>query len=104
MADKHGSNFQSDVLKHRIDDESLVHCLEYCTQYLETKEDQTMLELWYMIGTQGPGILYEDLVEILGDEEREAEFKELEKQIKESDSDEAPAAQSKLEKNLEDLI
>ena len=52
-----------------MDDESLIHCLEYCTQYFKDKEGSNLLELWYLIGMQGPGILYDDLKEILCQEE-----------------------------------
>jgi len=57
------------MLKDKMDDESLIHCLEYCTQYFKDKEGSNLLELWYLIGMQGPGILYDDLKEILCQEE-----------------------------------
>jgi hypothetical protein len=41
-------------------------------------KDRNMLELWYMIGIQGPGILYRDLKEIFsGDSEEDRRKIEL---------------------------
>lgn len=65
LAEKNENNFQSEVLKARMDAESLIHCLEYCTKHFTSLEDGSILELWYMIGTQGPGILKDDLKEIM---------------------------------------
>jgi len=80
LAEKNEGNFQSDVLKHRMDDESLIHCLEYCTEYFKNKKGSNILELWYLIGMQGPGILYDDLKEIMAQDDKEAEeFKEMDK-------------------------
>lgn len=43
-------NFQDD-LRHKMADESLIHCLEYCTGYFQDKKGSNLLELWYLIGT-----------------------------------------------------
>ena len=43
-------NFQDD-LKHKMADESLIHCLEYCSGYFENKKGSHLLALWYLIGT-----------------------------------------------------
>ena len=43
-------SFQGD-LKHKMADESLIHCLEYCSGYFESKKGSHLLELWYLIGT-----------------------------------------------------
>jgi hypothetical protein len=42
--------FQAD-LKHKMADESLIHCLEYCSGYFENKKGSHLLALWYLIGT-----------------------------------------------------
>jgi len=49
------------VLQRKLNDESLIHCLEYCTNHFKRKDDGKALEIWYMIGLQGPGILYDDI-------------------------------------------
>jgi hypothetical protein len=77
LADKNERNFQSDVLKDRIDDESLIHCLEYCTEYFTSRKDSQILDLWSFIGMQGPGILYDDLKEVFGQEREEDKMDEL---------------------------
>ena len=50
LAAKNEGHFQDD-LKHKMADESLIHCLEYCSGYFEDKEGSHLLELWYLIGT-----------------------------------------------------
>jgi len=37
LAAKNEGNFQDD-LKHKMADESLIHCLEYCSDYFENKK------------------------------------------------------------------
>ena len=54
-------HFQTDLLKGRLDDQSLILGLECCTSHFENKENGKIRDLWYMIGLQGPGILYDDL-------------------------------------------
>ena len=47
--------------------ESLLDSLDYCTEYfkqLSDKESTPILEMWYMIGLNGPGILRRDLQKI----------------------------------------
>lgn len=44
--------------------ESLLDSLDYCTEHFEQlseKESTPILEMWYMIGLNGPGILRRDL-------------------------------------------
>ena len=64
LADKNSNDFKSGLSK-KMENESLVHCLEYCINHLrstqEKEEDNNILDLWYMIGVQGPGILSHDL-------------------------------------------
>lgn len=50
MAEKHGDNLKED-LKHKVDDQGLIMCLEYCTNYFTEKKDTSALHLWYLIGT-----------------------------------------------------
>lgn len=62
LADKNSTDLKK--YKHKIDDDSLLNCLEYCTNYLQKRNDKSALRMWYLIGTQGPGIFYEDIKEI----------------------------------------
>jgi len=43
---------------------SLINCLEYCTEYFESKDNSLIRDLWFIIALQGQGILYEDLEQI----------------------------------------
>ena len=47
-----------------MENESLIHCLEYCTSYFESKDHGQIRDLWFIIGLQGPGIFYDDLKSI----------------------------------------
>ena len=63
MAEKNDNSdesFKQEEGLKRFDDSSLINCLEYSTNYL-SQVKTNILQLWYMIGTQGPGILLEDL-------------------------------------------
>jgi len=54
------SVYQNEDLQY----ESLLDSLDYCTEYFEQlsdKESTPILEMWYMIGLNGPGILRRDL-------------------------------------------
>lgn len=77
-----------------MENESLIDCLEYCIAHLtsiqEKDSDNNILDLWYMIGVQGPGILSHDLEYLY---KLTFEEKEDEKAIKE-----------KLEKQLSELL
>lgn len=104
MAKQHGEQLKED-LKDKIDDTGLIMCLEYCTNYFTEKKDSSALNLWYLIGTQGPGILYDDLSEIMSAAYNDFEDKLLTEEgtdIEESKTLIAPM--SRLDKNLEDLI
>ena len=43
---------------------SLINCLEYCTEYFESKDNSLIRDLWFFIALQGQGILDEDLKQI----------------------------------------
>lgn len=104
MAEQHGEHLKED-LKDKIDDKGLIMCLEYCTNYFTEKKDSSALNLWYLIGTQGPGILYDDLSEIMSAAYNDLDDKlltEEDKDIEESKTILPPI--SRLDKNLEDLI
>jgi hypothetical protein len=56
--------------------------LEYCTQYLKNKDSEcSTLTLWHLIGTQGPGILYDDLKEIMCNESPEEQKAKEEEEL-----------------------
>lgn len=101
MADKNGDlkNY-----KHRVDDNSLINCLEYCTNYFNSREDDSALRLWYLIGTQGPGILLDDIKEIItaGKSVEDDTFRKEES--KTPDGDPLNVFFEKIEKDLNDLI
>lgn len=104
MAEQHGEHLRDD-LEGKIDDTGLIMCLEYCTNYFTEKKDSSALNLWYLIGTQGPGILYDDLSEIMaaaydgcGDRLLTEEGTDIE------ESKTMMPPMSRLDKNLEDLI
>jgi len=61
--DKGKENFSENMLKSKMDDETIMDCLEYCTSHFEKKNNKA-LQIWYMIGLQGPGIMFDDLKEI----------------------------------------
>ena len=47
-----------------VDDKSLVRTLDFCTDHFRGKQNKksgNALDIWYMIGLQGPGILYDDM-------------------------------------------
>jgi hypothetical protein len=49
------------MLSRKMDDENMIHCMEYCFQHFESLKDSNILDLWIMIALMGPGILYDDL-------------------------------------------
>lgn len=65
-AEKKGQDLNS-RLQDRIEGSALIDSLEYCTHHF-TARGRRLLELWYMIGAQGPGILNTDLAEIFEEE------------------------------------
>lgn len=70
LADKDNEKQGQDLnskLQDRIEETALIDSLEYCTSHFQAK-GRRLLELWYMIGVQGPGILNTDLLEIFEDE------------------------------------
>jgi hypothetical protein len=105
MADKN-----NDILESRMDEGSLIHCLEYINSYLKERKNSNILELWHIIGMQGPGILYEDLKEIMCNEEDDSEefaharVDQMDKMLLEEGTPEPQTEQTKLDKNIEDLI
>lgn len=64
--EKKGQDLNS-RLQDRIEESALIDSLEYCTNHFLAK-GRRLLELWYMIGVQGPGILNTDLSEIFEEE------------------------------------
>ena len=110
LAEKNDGNFQSEVLKHKMDDESLMHCLEYCTQHFQEQKGSNLLDLWYLIGMQGPGILFDDLKEVLSQDDKQPAALQHRKEQQEGSGDptsnpEGPVSfEATLEKDLEDLI
>lgn len=65
--EKKGEDLNS-KLQDRIEESALIDSLEYCTTHFIDK-GRKLLELWYMIGVQGPGILNTDLLVIFAEEE-----------------------------------
>ena len=110
LAEVNDHHFKTKLQKN-INQDSLIHCLEYCTTYFAKMKDRNILELWYMIGIQGPGILYADLKEIYCSMESKDDEKKLQMQLKAQEDDlkekltiEQMTSEQILDKNLEDLI
>ena len=65
--DRSNADDENDFLDYMNEDsqyESLLDSLDYCTDHFEQlseKESTPILEMWYMIGLNGPGILRRDL-------------------------------------------
>ena len=91
----------NEVLQGEIYYKSLLDSLDYCTKHFQEQGqggNSPILEMWYIIGLNGPGILQDDLKAIVcaGKDQNEAM-----KQSEVAADEQNPFVQ--FEKNLEDL-
>lgn len=67
---------QSDTNEQlNIKDGNLIDCLEFSLSHFQREQEEdpanNALDVWFLIGTQGPGILYRSLSAIFVDEEED---------------------------------
>lgn len=98
-----GENIKStEILQDEIYYKSLLDSLDYCTKHFQEQGqggNSPILEMWYIIGLNGPGILQDDLKAIIcaGKDQDEARRKQLEQ----ASDEQNPFVQ--FDKNLDDL-